>query len=178
MGVRHRIAAALVIIALVTGCSSRPREYRPMLAAPPSAESRAKFEADVGECQQLLVAGKLDKDGRLASAGAGAAAGAATAVGGAALASSAGLYGGMAVASATVVLIPFAAVGGAWMMANAKRSKKEKIIQQAMAGCLTERGHTILSWEKTGKKMKIDPLGKKAAPPKPAAVSNQVSAAG
>jgi hypothetical protein len=169
MGVKHGVASALAVAALVTGCSSRPREYRPMLAAPPAGETRAKFDADVAECQQLLVAGKLDKDGRLASAGAGAAAGAATAVGGAALASSAGLYGGMAVASATVVLIPFAAVGGAWMMANAKRGKKEKIIQQAMAGCLTERGHTIVGWEKTGKKMKVDPLGTKAAAPKPTA---------
>ena len=81
--------------------------------------------------------------------------------GGAALASSAGLYGGMAVASATVVLLPFAEVGGAWMMANAKRSKKEKAIQAVMAGCLTERGHTIVSWEKTGKKMKVDPMARK-----------------
>ena len=161
MGVMRRSAAALVMAAMLAGCSSRPREYRPMLAAPPAAEAQAKFRADEAECRQLLVTGKLDKDGRLASAGAGAAAGAATMAGGAALASSAGLYGGMAVASATVVLIPFAAVGGAWMMANAKRSKKEKIIQQAMAGCLTERGHTIVGWEKTGKKMKVDPLAKK-----------------
>ena len=164
-GVRQvSVVAAMAVVAV--GCSSRPREYRPMMAAPPSAEAQAKFRADEAECRQLLVAGKLDKDGRLASVGAGAAAGAATMAGGAALASSAGLYGGMAVASATVVLIPFAAVGGAWMMANAKRSKKEKIIQQAMAGCLTERGHTVLGWEKTGKKMKVDPLsGKKPKAP-------------
>ena len=161
MGVMRKVSAALVLAALVPGCSSRPREYRATIAPPPSAEAQARFRADEAECRQLLVAGKLDKDGRLASVGAGAAAGAATMAGGAALASSAGLYGGMAVASATVVLIPFAAVGGAWMMANAKRSKKEKIIQQAMAGCLTERGHTILGWEKTGKKMKVDPLAKK-----------------
>ena len=77
------------------------------------------------------------------------------------MASSAGFYGGMAVASATVVLLPFAAVGGAWMMANAKRSKKEKAIQAVMAGCLTERGHTIVGWEKSGKKMKVDPMAKK-----------------
>ncbi|HET7709783.1 MAG TPA: hypothetical protein VFK50_09665 [Sphingomicrobium sp.] len=160
-----RGAGAAVAIALVIGaCSSRPREFRPNLAAaPPSAEEQAKFDSDVKQCHQLLVAGKLDSEGRLASAGAGAAAGAATMAGGAALASGAGLYGGMAVASATVVLIPFAAVGGAWMMANAKRSKKEKIIQKAMAGCLTERGHTIVGWEKTGRKMKVDPLHKKKA---------------
>ena len=155
------IGAAVAIALMIGGCSSRPREYRATMAAPPSPEARAKFAADEAECRQLLVAGKLDSEGRLASAGVGAAAAGATAVGGAALASSAGLYGGMAVDSATVVLLPFAAVGGAWMMANAKRSKKEKIIQNVMAGCLTERGHTILGWEKTGKKMKVDPLHKK-----------------
>ncbi|GAA4003603.1 hypothetical protein [Sphingomonas humi] len=128
------------------------------MSATPSTVNQAKFDADVRECRDLLVAGKLDSSGKLASAGAGAAAGAATAVGGAALASSAGLYGGMAVASATVALLPFAAVGGAWMMAKAKRSKKEKAIQRVMAGCLTDRGHTILGWEKTGKKMKVDPM--------------------
>jgi hypothetical protein len=159
---KRSVSAALAIALLIGACSSRPREFRPTMAAAPSAETRAKFASDQAECHQLLVAGKLDKDGRLASAGAGAAAGAATMAGGAALASSAGLYGGMAVASATVVLLPFAAVGGAWMMANAKRSKKEKIIQAAMAGCLTERGHTIIGWEKTGKKMKVDPLAKKS----------------
>ena len=162
---RKRNLTAAVAMALVIGaCSSRPREFRPSLAAAPSAENQAKFDADVRECSDLLVAGKLDSSGRLASAGAGAAAGAATAVGGAALASSAGFYGGMAVASATVVLLPFAAVGGAWMMANAKRSKKEKAIQTVMAGCLTERGHTIAVWEKTGKKMKVDPMAKKKKP--------------
>ena len=172
MGVMRNGALALAMAAMVAGCSSRPREYRATIAPPPSAEAQASFRADEAECRQLLVAGKLDKDGRLASAGAGAAAGAATMAGGAALASSAGLYGGMAVASATLVLMPFAAVGGAWMMANAKRSKKEKIILAAMAGCLTARGHAIVGWQKTGKKMKVDPLaGKKAKPAAPAETS-------
>ena len=161
MGKLRNAGAALVIAAMVSGCSSRPREYTPTLAAAPSAPNRAAFDKDVAECQQLLVAGKLDQEGRLASAGAGAAAGAATMAGGAALAGSAGLYGGMAVASATVVLLPFAAIGGAWAMANAKRSKKEKAIQKVMAGCLTTRGHTIVGWEKTGRKMKVDPMAKK-----------------
>ena len=159
---KREIGAAMAIALVIGGCSSRPREYRPNLAAaPPTAEEQARFDKDVNDCKGLLVAGKLDSSGRLASAGAGAAAGAATMAGGAALASSAGLYGGMAVASATVVLLPFAAVGGAWMMANAKRSKKEELIQNVMAGCLTERGHIIVGWEKTGKKMKVDPLAKK-----------------
>ena len=157
----RKVGAAVVIAVLVHGCSSRPREFTPTMAAAPSAESRAKFDSDVRQCHQLLVAGKLDGEGRLASAGAGAAVGAATMAGGAAAATSAGLAGGVGIASATVVLIPFAAIGGAWMMANAKRSKKEKVIQKVMAGCLTERGHVIVGWEKTGRKMKVDPLAKK-----------------
>ena len=161
MQVYRKVGAAVVIAALVQGCSSRPREYAPTMASSASAETRAAFDQDVAQCHQLLVAGKLDSEGRLGSAGVGAAAGAATMVGGAAAASSAGLAGGAALASATVVLIPFVAIGGAWAMANAKRNKKERAIQKVMAGCLSERGHTIVGWEKTGRKMKVDPMHKR-----------------
>ena len=143
------ILGALAAGVLLQGCSSRPREFTPSLAAP--AADQAKFDADYAECRQLLVEGKLDGNGRLASAGAGAAAGTATMVGGAAAASSAGLVGGAALASATIVAIPFVAIGGAWAMAKAKRNKKEKAIQTAMAGCLDERGHHIVGWSKAKK---------------------------
>lgn len=117
-----------------------------MLAATPA--SQAEFDSAVAQCSALLVAGKLDRDGRVGSAGAGAAAGGAIAVAGGAAASSAGLYGGMAVASATIVLLPFVAIGGAWGMAKIKRAKKEAAIKQAMSGCLAERGHTVVEWTK------------------------------
>ncbi len=139
------VAAAVVL----QGCSSRPREFTPSQAAP--AVDQARFDADYAACRQLLVEGKLDGNGRFASAGAGAAAGTATMVGGAAAASSMGLVGGAALASATLVAIPFVAIGGAWAMAKAKRSKKEKAIQQAMAGCLDERGHRIVGWSRAKK---------------------------
>lgn len=140
------MSTAVGIALALQGCSSRPREFTPSLAAP--AADQAKFDADHAECRQLLVEGRLDSNGRLASAGAGAAAGGATLLGGAAAAGAAGMYGGMAIASATVVLIPFAAVGGAWAMAKAKRNKKERAIQTAMAGCLTERGYQIVDWKR------------------------------
>ena len=139
------VAAALVL----QGCSSRPREFTPSLGAP--AADQARFDADYAACHQLLVEGKLDTNGRLASAGAGAAATAATAVGGAAAASSAGFYAGAAVAGATIIALPFVAIGGAWAMAKIKRSKKEKAIQLAMAGCLDERGHRIVGWSRAKK---------------------------
>ena len=143
------IVAAIAVALITQGCSSRPREFTPSLAAP--AADQAKFDADYAECRQLLVAGKLDGNGRLASAGAGAAAGTATMLGGAAAASGAGLFTGAAIAGATIIAIPFVAIGGAWAMAKTKRNKKERAIQLAMAGCLSERGHQIVGWSKAKK---------------------------
>lgn len=112
----------------------------------------AEYDASYAECRQLLVAGKLDQNGRLGSGAAGAATGGALAVAGGAAASSAGLYGGMAVASATIVLLPFVALGGAWGMAKMKRAKKEHAIKTAMTGCLRDRGHEVTSWAKAASK--------------------------
>lgn len=134
---------------LVQGCSSRPREFSPTLYKAPA--DQAAFDSAHATCNQLLADGKLDSSGRLASAGAGAAAGAGVAAVGAAAASSAGIVGGMAVASATVILLPFAAIGGAVGLAKMKRAKKEKAIQMAMAGCLHERGYDVADWEKAKK---------------------------
>jgi len=59
----------------------------------------------------------------------------------------------MAVAAATIVLLPFAMVGGAWGMSKMKRAQKEKAIKTALGGCLAERGHDVAGWEKTGRKV-------------------------
>ncbi len=141
---RNLLAAAACAGLLVQGCSSRPREFTPMLAV--ASATPAAFESARAECNNLLIAGKLDQNGRVASAGVGVATGAATMAVGAGAASAAGLAGGMAIASATVVLIPFAIVGGAIGMAKRKRAKKEKAIQTAMAGCLKERGYEVTAW--------------------------------
>lgn len=116
-----------------------------MLATP--AANQSEFEAAYATCRQLLVAGKLDASGRSSSAQAGAAAGATTAVAGGALASAGG-YAGLAAASATIVLLPFAIVGGAWGMAKMKRTRKERAIKAAMTGCLRERGYEVAGWSK------------------------------
>lgn len=148
---RTTIAATLACALLLAGCSSRPREFRPTLAAPPAGAApfdQTAFDRAYAECSELLVAGKLDKDGRLASAGGGAAAAGATAALGGATAAAVAGYSGLAVASATIVLLPFALVGGAVGMAKAKRAKKEKAIKAAMTGCLAERGYQVQSWER------------------------------
>ena len=112
---------------------------------------QAAFDRAYADCTQLLVEGKLDHSGRLASAAGGAAAsGAAVAVGGATAAAVAG-YAGLAVVAATVVLLPFAAIGGAIGMSKMKRAKKEKAIKIKMAGCLAERGYVVNEWTKAKK---------------------------
>ncbi len=76
---------------------------------------------------------------------------------GSAAATSAGLYAGAAIASATVVAIPFVALAGAWGMAKAKRAKKEKAIKTAMAGCLRERGYEVANWTRAPKAPRPQP---------------------
>lgn len=144
------IAAAL----LIEGCSSRPRQFVPALAAPPLGQpafDQAAFDSAYASCGQLLAQGKLTSDGRLASAGAGAAAGGTAAVVGGATAAAVAGYGGLAVMSATIVLLPFAIVGGAIGMSKMKRAKKEKAIKIAMTGCLAERGYVVTRWDRAAK---------------------------
>lgn len=153
-----KVILAVAAAATLAGCSSRPRDYSPVLAAP--ASDQAAFDAAVAECSTLLAEGKLTSDGRLASGAAGAAAGGATLAVGSAAASSAGMFGGMAVAGATIVALPFVAIGGAYGMAKARQKRKERVIQEAMGGCLKGRGYEVAGWQRRGK---IIPVRKAAA---------------
>ena len=146
---RPGIAATVAAAFILQACSSRPREFIPVLG--PASTGQAGFEEAYATCQQLFVTGQLDSNGRLASAGAGAAAGAGVMVGGAAAATSAGLYTGAAIASATVVLIPFVALGSAFWLAKSKQKKKEKAIQTAMNGCLDDSGYEVVGWQRAPK---------------------------
>jgi hypothetical protein len=131
---------------LVQGCSSRPREFSPTLGI--ATAEAAGFDHAYATCTQLMAAGKLNQDGRAASLGAGAAAGATTAAVGAGTVAVIGpSMGALAAASATVVLLPFAVIGGAWGMAKMKRAKKEEAIKNVISGCLQDRGYSVARWE-------------------------------
>lgn len=147
---RREITGLVLMCSLsLEACSSRPREFRPTLAP---AVNEANFQAAYDTCQQLLVDGKLNASGRRKSLAAGAGAGAGTAAVGGTAAAMAGGWGGVALASATVVLLPFAVIGGAWGMSRMKRAKKERAIKVAMEGCLQERGFQVAGWSKAIKK--------------------------
>ncbi len=81
--------------------------------------------------------------------------GATTAVVGGTAAAAAGGYAGLAVPSATIVLLPFAILGGAWGMSRMKRAKKERAIKTALEGCLKERGFVVAGWSKSVNKAVI-----------------------
>jgi len=154
---KHHITVGVLAICLsLEACSSKPREFNPELAIPPAAQ--AEFDSVYAKCKGLLVSGKLDANGRSGSAAAGAGAGAGTAALGGTAAVAAGGWGGVAVASATVVLLPFAVVGGAWGMSRVKRAKKERAIKRAMEGCLRERGFQVAGWSKAIRKPVARPL--------------------
>lgn len=151
---RKILAAAVASAVLLDGCSSRPRAFEPTLTAAQAGQApfdQAAFDHAYASCNELLVDGKLDRNGRLASAGAGAAAGGAAAVVGGATGAAIAGYGGLAVASATIVLLPFAIVGGAIGMAKMKRARKEKAIKTAMTGCLADQGFHVAQWVKAKK---------------------------
>lgn len=171
MNFRTLLAAASATAMVVSGCSSRPRAYAPTLAAPPA--DQLAFDQAYATCTQLLVAGKLDRDGRLASAAGGAAASGAGMAAGTATAAAVAGYTGLAVLGATIVLLPFAVVGGAVGTAKIKRTKKEKAIKAAMTGCLAERGYAVNGWTRVSKADSARAATTKApagspAPPAPA----------
>ena len=147
------IGCALVAVLSLQGCSSRPREFTPNVAT--AAVDQSQFDAAYEDCRQLLVAGKLDASGRGGSGAAGVAAGATTAAVGSTAAAAVGGYAGLAAASATIVLLPFAVVGGAWGMAKMKRARKERAIKTAMEGCLQERGYQVAGWSKAIRKATV-----------------------
>jgi hypothetical protein len=136
---------------LVQGCSSRPREFTPTLGI--ATAEAAGFDQAYATCTQLMVAGKLDTEGRSGSLGTGVAAGATTAaVGAGAVAAIGPSMGALAAASATVVLLPFAVIGGMWGSAKMKRAKKEAAIKKVISGCLQERGYSVADWELASRK--------------------------
>ncbi len=155
---QRKITVGVLISCLaLEACSSRPREFTPSIGT--ATANQAEFDAAYASCRELLVTGKLNASGRSASLAGGAGAGAGTAAAGGTAAAMAGGWGGVALASATVVLLPFAVLGGAWGMSRMKRTKKERTIKTALEGCLEERGFKVAGWSKAiGKPVVVRPL--------------------
>lgn len=140
------VAAMAAGAIALSGCSSKPRNFAPVLAVAPS-DGRL-YETRWIDCREQAAAALKSGHARAASAAGGAVAGAggAAAVGAATAGTYATMGGAMAALGATIVAAPIAAVVGAWGISKIKKTKKERAIKAATAECLERAGYSVDRW--------------------------------
>ena len=137
----------------LSGCSSRPRNFAPVLAAPP-ADSTA-YEAHWLECRETVAAMTGKGSERLAAAGGAAVAGAGAGLAAGAATSGATFasYGAAAAAGAAVIaVVPVFGLAGAWGISKIKKTKKERSIKSATAECMAKNGYPVERWRVMSKR--------------------------
>lgn len=133
---------------VISGCSTKPRNFTAALAAP--VTSRTSFESEYRTCQNLVASGRT-KDfkagaAQVLAAGAGA-------IGGGIAIAGLGIGGtlsgaGMAAAAAMPVVGVLAGFG----VARAIRGGRERKFKRLMSNCLSEYGYNVASWSKLHKR--------------------------
>src|SRR5690348_1650815 len=121
---KHAFLLAGAGALILTGCSSKPRNFAPVLGAGPS--NAQAYEAQWLTCREQVAATTRNGSERGASALGGVAAGAggAAAVGAATAGTYATYAGAAAAIGATIIAAPIALVGGAWGISKIKKTKK------------------------------------------------------
>ena len=135
------------------GCSSRPRNFAPVLAGPPA--DAGAYEKHWLECRERVAAAIGKGSGRLTSAGGGAVAGAGAGLAASAAASGAtyGTVGAAAAAGAMMIAtVPVFGLAGAWGISKIKKSKKERRIKAATAECMASHGYSVEKWRVMSKR--------------------------
>lgn len=157
---------------LLAGCSSKPRNFAPVLTAAPS-DAQA-YEAQWLTCrEQVRVATKNGSErGASAIGGVAAGAGGAAAVGAATAGTYATYAGAAAALGATIIAAPVALIGGAWGISKIKKTKKENRVKAATADCLAKAGYSVDKW-RVMRKSEVRAL----APPPAPSVETQPAAA-
>ena len=140
-------AAAVALIATLTGCASHPRGFSPVMTHAPV--DQAAFEVAFNVCSGEVASGRRAsfRSGRGGSAAGGLAVGgvaavatAGTAMAGTGLRASAAAAAGLTIGMA--VFAPLAIYG----VSRVQRANKEREIQTAMSTCLAEEGYVIDDW--------------------------------
>ena len=155
----------------LSGCSSRPRNFAPVLAAPPA--DAQTYEKHWLDCREQVAAATGKGSGRLASAGGGAVAGAGAGLAASAATSGAtfATYGAAATAGAMMIAtVPVFGLAGAWGISKIKKSKKERRIKAATAECMARNGYSVDKWRVMSKREvrvldAVQPVVDPAAPP-------------
>ena len=166
------ISAVTAGAVLIAGCSSKPRNFAPVLTAAPT-DAQA-YEAQWLTCrEQVRVTTKNGSErGASAIGGVAAGAGGAAAVGAATAGTYATYAGAAAALGATIIAAPVALIGGAWGISKIKKTKKEKRIKAATADCLAKAGYSVDKW-RVMKKSEVRALAPAPEPagPEPASAS-------
>ena len=149
---RHAFLLAGAGALILSGCSSKPRNFAPVLGAGPT--DATAYEAQWLGCREQAAASIKAGADRHASAIGGVAAGAggAAAVGAATAGTYATMGTAMAALGATITAAPIAALGGAWGISKIKKTKKERAIKAATADCLAKAGYTVQDWRVMSKR--------------------------
>ena len=135
----------LAILAILAGCSTKPRNFQPIVAPPPADE--AAFRKTVNDCVTMVRSGRKSGFANALAIGVGTGAGAVVgsiAVGSLSTAAGAGFSGSLGAATAA---FPIVGIGVGFGISRAIRSGREKKIKTAMSTCLGEFGYTVASWE-------------------------------
>jgi hypothetical protein len=172
------IGALATASVLVSGCSTRPRNFTAELSAP--VVDRAVFEDDFRTCQALVRQGR--KADFKAAAATALATGAGTVGTGAAIASAGfvGIGSTGATLTAAAAAMPVVGVLVGFGVSRAIRSGKEGKYKRAMDACLGEYGYDVSRWSAVKKR---DDAAKMAAgkasiqPPEPAIAASTIEPA-
>ncbi|MDP3677034.1 MAG: hypothetical protein Q8R44_18345 [Novosphingobium sp.] len=144
------LAAACV---LVSGCSTRPRNFTAELSAP--VPDRMAFENDFRTCQTLVRQGHRNgfRSAATGLAVGSGAVGAGLAVGSMTAGGVYSSYGAAGAAAGAALMATTAVVGIAGFgLTRLIRGGKERKFKRAMDACLTEYGYSVGSWAKVHKK--------------------------
>lgn len=159
MNRNRKIIIPVIAEMLITGCSTRARNFSPTLVAPASDE--VAFQHTIETCRMLARQGVKGgfKDAALLTG-----ASAAGAVGGAAAITASGAVGigmsGAAAGAATAGLLAIP-LGIGFGVSRLIRSGKERRLKRAMGDCLVENGYSVANWS-------IDRIAKAQDDPSPA----------
>ena len=138
---------------LVSGCSTRPRNFTVELAAP--VVNRMAFEGDFRTCQTLVRQGRKAgfKNAATGLAVGSGAVGAGLAVGSMTAGGVYSGYGAAGAAAGAALMATTAVIGIAGFgLTRLIRGGKERKYKRVMDDCLTEYGYSVDSWAKVNKK--------------------------
>ena len=132
---------------LLSGCSTKPRNFSANLTAP--VPDRLAYENDYRTCQKLV------QSGRTSDFKAGAAQALATGAGTMGATAIAATAGGIGIGGATTaasVAIPGVGLIAGFGVARAIRGGKERKFKRNMSACLQEYGYSVGGWAKLHKR--------------------------